>query len=296
MGWSSAWRSIGRAYPHQGFDEVRDVNDVAAAVPDAPVGTWGVPDGALLQWAMKRLEEADAGGERLLLVLMTATNHSPYAVPAGYQVRPLDPSAYAGRPLGERAVGRAQLEGYQYACDAVGGFLDQLEATGLAGRTIVAATGDHNTREFFQYPGTRDLPLRDRVPLFLQVPPGYLGGRAPDLERWAGHRDIFPTLAGLALSEARVFRAGEDLLLPPTRPPRALARYETVLSDAGVLPSLDRRTALCWGPDGELASQAAAPCWPAVEPIAREERAYRALLDWTVRSQALAAKRGAGER
>lgn len=296
MGWSSAWRSIGRAYPNQGFDEVRDVSDVVAAVPDAPVGTWGVPDGALLQWALKRLEEADARGERLLLVLMTASNHSPYAVPAGYQVRPLDPGAYAGRPLGERAVGRAQLEGYQYACDAVGGFLDQLDATGLSARTVVAATGDHNTREFFQYPGTRDLPLRDRVPLFLQVPPAYLGGLSPDLERWAGHRDIFPTLAGLALSQARVFRAGEDLLLPPARPPRALARFETVLSDAGVVPSLDRRTALCWGPDGELAAQAEAPCLPAVEPIARQERAYRALLDWTVRSQALAAKPGAGSR
>jgi phosphoglycerol transferase MdoB-like AlkP superfamily enzyme len=296
MGWSSTWRAIGRAYPNQGFDEVRDVTDVVKAVPDAPVGTWGVPDGALLRWAAQRLQEADARGERLLLVLMTATNHSPYELPAGYQVRPLDPDAYAGRAQGERAVGRAQLEGYQYACDAVGEFLDQLDASGLSARTIVAATGDHNTREFFQYPGSRDLPWRDRVPLLLAVPPAYLGEARPDLSRWAGHRDIFPTLAGLALSGARVFRSGDDLIVPPSRPPRALARYETVLSDAGVAPQLERRTGLCWGADGELAAQSAAPCWPVLEPIVKEERAYKALLDWNVRSQVLAAKGAAAAR
>jgi phosphoglycerol transferase MdoB-like AlkP superfamily enzyme len=290
MGWSSNWRSIGRSYPAQGFDEVRDVSDVLAAVPDAPVGTWGVPDGALLQWALGRIKEADAKGEHLFLVLMTATNHSPYAVPAGYQVRPLDPSVFAGRMLGEAAVGRKQLESYQYACDAVGGLLDGLDAAGLSSRTIVAATGDHNTREFFQYPGTRDLPLRDRVPLLLAVPKAYLGGRTPDLDRWAGHRDIFPTLAGLALSGARIFRSGEDLLSPPARPPRALSRFDTLLSDAGVVPALERPAVACWGPDGELSAQAADGCRPAVEPIAREEKAYRSLLDWTVRSQALAAR------
>jgi phosphoglycerol transferase MdoB-like AlkP superfamily enzyme len=225
---------------------------------------------------------------------MTATNHSPYAVPPGYQVRPLDPSVFAGRALGEAAVGLKQLESYQYACDAVGELLDGLDAAGLSSRTIVAATGDHNTREFFQYPGTRDLPLRDRVPLFLAVPPAYLGGRAPDLERWAGHRDIFPTLSGLALSGARVFRSGEDLFVPPDRPPRALSRFDTLLSDAGVVPALEGRAVACWGGDGELSGQAVTPCRPSVEPIAREEKAYRSLLDWNVRRQALEAHRRPG--
>lgn len=288
IGWNRVWRGIGRAYPNQGFDEVADVTDVVAAVPGAVEGTWGVPDAALFAWAMGRLRQADQKGERLLMVLVSATNHTPYVIPDGYTVGPLDPSALAGRTLGDPALVIPQLATYQYACDALGGFLDQVHAAGLSDRTIVAATGDHNLRELFQYPGTADLPWRDRVPLFLQVPPAYLEGRPPpDLDRWAGHRDIFPTLAGLALSEARIYRTGEDLLSPPTRPPRALARFETVLSDAGVTPDLGAADALCWGADGELRGEPAAPCREAIAPIAREERALVALHDWDIRRQAI---------
>lgn len=294
MGWSSNWRSMGRTYPRQGFDEVADVEDVLSVVPDAPVGTWGVPDGALFQWALHRIREADARGERLLLVLMTATNHSPYALPLGYTPRPTDLSAFRGRALGERGV-LIQLETYQYACDALGAFLDGLSEGGLADRTVVAATGDHNTREFFQYPDARDLPWRDRVPLFVQAPPAYLAGATADLDRWAGHRDVFPTLAGLALSEARVFRAGEDLLAPSSRPPRAVARFQTLLSDAGVVPALGAPATFCWGGDGELSAGPGDGCAAAVTPLAREERAHEALLDWEVRRQAIAARgRGPG--
>lgn len=290
MGWSGTWRGIARAYPNQGFDEVHDVADVLAVVPDAPVGPWGVPDAALFTWALHRIEEADARGEHLLLVLMTATNHSPLRVPPGYQVRPLDLSAFAGRAVGERNT-MAQLQTYQYACDALGGFLDGLAERGLADRTVVAATGDHNTREFFQYPDLRDLPWRDRVPLLLEVPPAYRDGRVPDLDRWAGHRDIFPTLAGLALSEARVFRTGEDLFVPATREPRALARFQTVLSDRGLIPELGRGPGLCWGKDGQPSAEKDGPCAAELQAISDQERAYRALLDWEVRRQAIAARR-----
>jgi phosphoglycerol transferase MdoB-like AlkP superfamily enzyme len=224
---------------------------------------------------------------------MTASNHSPYALPPDYAVPPLDLDAFQGRAMGDPALRVPQLRTYRYACDALGGFLDDLARAGLSGRTIVAATGDHATREFFQYPETRDLPWRDRVPFFLEVPPGYLGGAAPDLDRWAGHRDIFPTLAGLALSGARVYRSGEDLFLPPARPPRALARFDTVLSDAGAAATLDGPIA-CWSGDGELGSGLADDCRPGVQALVQEERALRALLDWNVRRQAIAHPRTPG--
>jgi hypothetical protein len=129
------------------------------------------------------------------------------------------------------------------------------------------------------------------VPFLLRVPPAYLGGAAPDLERWGGHRDVFPTLEGLALSEARVFRAGGDLLAPSPRPPRSLARFQTVLSDAGVIPVLSGKDRHCWAADGELAAGPATGCGPALDSLAREERAYQALLDWEVRRQVIAARR-----
>jgi phosphoglycerol transferase MdoB-like AlkP superfamily enzyme len=292
MGWSAGWRGIGRAWPHQGFDEVADVATVSAAVPDAAVGTWGVPDGALFRWAAERLRQADARGERLLLVLMTASNHSPYTLPADYVPRPLDMSAFAGRRQGELELRLPELRTYQYACDALGGFLDELERLGLTDRTIVGATGDHGTREFFQYSTTADLGLRDRVPFFLQVPPAYLQTRAPDLDRWAGHRDVFPTLAGLALSGARVFRSGDDLLAPATRPPRALTRYGNVLAEAGVVPELGGNP-VCWSGGATPEVREGDGCAAEMKALDREERAYRGLLDWNVRRQAIAALHGA---
>jgi len=63
----------------------------------------------------------------------------------------------------------------------------------------VAITSDHNTRGFFRYPSVVDLPLRDGVPLLLEVPAPYLAGRTPDLARWGGHRDVIPTLQALVL-------------------------------------------------------------------------------------------------
>jgi len=286
MGWSAAWRGIARAYKNQGFDEVADVAAVREVVPEAKEGVWGVPDGALFRWALERIRRADASGERLLLVLMTATNHSPFTIPDDYHPGPLDPAVFAGRSMGSPDLVRAQMRTYQYACDALGGFLDGLEEAGLSTKTIVAATGDHNTRDLFEYSGTRDLAWRYRVPFFLAVPPEYLAGSTPDLDRWASHRDIFPTLAGLALSRARVYRSGEDLLAPPTRPPRALACYHTILSDAGVAPTLEGPAA-CWSGEGELSVQPAGPCSGAVEALVREELAYEALLDWNVRRQAI---------
>lgn len=289
MGWSGNWRGMGRAMPNQGFDEVYDLAQVSAGVPHVPVGPRGVPDHGVLEFAMQRLHRADEQGEALFMVLVTSTNHSPHQPPPGYAARPVDVTVLGDRGLGDPARLRARLQTYQYMSDSLGGFLDAVEAKGLSPRTIVAAVGDHSTREFFKYSGTQDLPWRDRVNFFLKVPQEYLEGRTVDLDRWGGQRDIFPTLAGLVLSEASVYAIGEDLLAPPTRPARALARFQTVLSDAGVVPQLGTPGVLCWGPKGELSADPDAPCGPAMIALEREERATKALMDWEVRRQVVAA-------
>ncbi len=288
--WSGAWRGWGRTLPRQGFDEARDRSDVLAVVPDPPMTERGIGDEALFRWAERRLREADGKGERLFLVLMTATNHPPHRRPPGYALRPLDPNAFAGRVTGEPALRDAILETFQYTCDALGGFLDTLERDGVLSRSVLAVTGDHTTRGFFEYPGVSDLQRRDGVLFWLSAPAPYLAGRTPDLDRWASHRDLFPTLAALVLPRARVFRSGEDLLAPPIRTPRALYHYDTVLSAAGAVPDLDRSSGHCWGADGKLASTPGGACASALDVIRREERAYVGLLDWNVRRQAIAAR------
>jgi len=294
-GGSGSWRGIARAMRNQGFDEVRDQEDVLSADPTARRGIWGVYDHELFRWAAARLREADARGERLFLVLLSTTNHTPHAVPPEYRVRPLDPAVFEGRRLGDPALRVPILQTYQYACDALGGFLDAVQEAGLAGRTVVAATGDHPTRSFFEYTAASEIPMREGVPLFLAVPPAYRGGRTADVGRWASQRDLFPTLAGLALSRARVFRSGEDLFDPPARPPRALSAFELVLSDAGASERLGAGSLLRWQGVALVPCEDDA-CRGALGAIAREERAYVGLLDWNVRRQVIGAGRVAAAR
>ena len=295
IGGARSWRNIGEAMRNQGFDEIRDQADVLAFDPGAPRNIWGVHDGALFRWAAARLREADARGERLLLVLMTISNHTPHAVPAGYRVRPLDVAALGDRRLGDPALRVPILETYQYSSDALGGFLDEVRDAGLADRTIVAATGDHGTRSFFEYTGTSAITLRDAVPFLVFAPPAYVGGRTPDLDRWASHRDVFPTLAGLALSRARIFRSGDDLFSPPSRAPRALTGFDLVVSDAGAVSGLGTGALLRWR-DGALVPCEDDGCRASLRSIGREERAYVALLDWNVRRQVIGAGRVAAAR
>ncbi len=294
-GGSGSWRGIARAMRNQGFDEVRDQQDVLGADPSARRGIWGVFDHELFRWAAARLREADARGERLFLVLLTTTNHTPHAVPPEYRVGPLDPTVFAGRTLGDPALRRPILETYQYACDALGGFLDDVRTAGLADHTVVAATGDHNTRSFFEYTTSSEFPVREGVPFLLSAPPAYLGGRTADVDRWASQRDVFPTLAAIALSRARIFRTGDDLLAPPPRTPRALSAYELVISDAGASERLGAGTLLRWE-GGALVPCADDACRRALEAIAREERAHVGLLDWNVRRQVIGAGRIAAAR
>jgi hypothetical protein len=150
----------------------------------------------------------------------------------------------------------------------------------------VAATGDHNTRLFFAYPDPREALLRYGVPLLLHLPPAYLEGRRFDPERLAGPRDLFPTLAGLALPGERLLATGRDLLLPSERP-RALTGFEVVIGDAGAAIGLMRPLFFRRDDQGALQPCSADDCRAPLERLVAEERAYVALLDWNIRRQAL---------
>ncbi|NBB74792.1 MAG: sulfatase-like hydrolase/transferase, partial [Bacteroidetes bacterium] len=143
--------------------------------------------------------------------------HLPYVAPAEYYGRfnwgagddnVTDPSTAEivlppfNRPFTDEAGFRQSLEGY-YACtamsdDHIGDLLDKLDATGLAGNTLVVVFGDngyglgeHNN--FFSK-GTPD-NVGFHVPLIFRVPGG---ARVDEVEEKAVTlMDIYPTLVEL---------------------------------------------------------------------------------------------------
>jgi phosphoglycerol transferase MdoB-like AlkP superfamily enzyme len=283
---NGGWRNLRRVLPVQGFAEFYDEFDLRQAFPDAPAHTWGLHDGPMWQFASQLLAEADARGEKLFLVVLTTSNHPPHAIPADYRPGPLDLRAFGGRVAVEPALGLSMLQTTQYACDALGGFLDRLEQAGLGDRTLLAALGDHNIRNFFSYPDSREALRRYGVPLLLHLPRAALQGKRLDPQRLAGPRDLFPTLYGLSLPGEHALFTGQDLLLPADRP-RAITSYSTIIADAGAVVGLTQPIFLSWDPDGGLVPCATDACREPLQKILDEERAHTALLDWNIRRQAL---------
>ena len=283
---TGGWRHFDRVLPRQGFEEFHDEHDVEAAFPGSPRHTWGVHDGPMFEYAERLLREADRRGQPVFMVILTTSNHPPHQVPASYTPRPLDLAA-SGPVAVDPPLATAMLRTTQYACDALGGFLDRLEADGLAGRTLLAAFGDHNIRRLYEYPEGRDADRRYGIPLLLHLPPALLAGRTVDTGRYASPRDLFPTLAPFAIPGQHLFASGQDLLSPADRP-RALAEFEQVLSAQGAVLGLEHPVFLGRAADGSLSPCEAGPCRAPLERLLAEERAYVALLDWNIRRQALA--------
>ncbi|MFC4258415.1 LTA synthase family protein [Marinobacter lacisalsi] len=214
-GGNGMWRNLANYLPVQGFDRVYDENDIIEAFPEAAQfsGTWGVPDGFLFQYASKVMEEAQ---KPTLLFIMTVTNHSPYKVPANYQVGPTQISdRFAARAEYEGEKARVLLETFQYAADALGQFMAWIkQSETLSDRTIVAVTGDHRVRSMNTDEPT-EFGLTYAVPFMLHVPQRVLE-HVPhhyDPMRIGSHRDIFPTLYHFSLSdEDYITLGGENML------------------------------------------------------------------------------------
>ncbi len=292
----SAWRNIADILKFQGFDEIHDQAHLRARFPDAPFNIRGAPDEVAFRYARELLDQGDAAGKPVFVFIFTTNNHPPHLVPEGYVPLPLSLGAYAARPPVDPKLGRRILETYQYASDALGGFLEDLKASALADHTLVVASGDHSVRSFFNYTGYNELPLAFGVPVYFYLPPARRAGLHYDPQRFASHRDVFPTLYRHALSGAcylavdnDLFAAGASSAFEP-RPGAGMAIYDHVVTADGAIAKLSSETPLYlrWTDVGKTRLEPIEDRPPEVlKARAARERAYVALLDWQTRLQAL---------
>lgn len=284
-----SWRNINRVLPRQGFDKVLDMTDVIEQYPQAAneIGAWGIPDGYMFQYANTLLKKATAEGKPIFLYINTQTNHPPYVVPKGYSVLPLNLAAFGNRLNEDTVTGLNILKTYQYVDDALGGLMDSLEQEGLAEKTIVAATGDHYTRNLFKFTGDTLMQYTYGVPFYLHLPRHLRPTYPVNMERYASHRDIFTTLYHRSLSDACYFAAGQDLLSEtPEHPGVGLSEYRHLISEDGAVLDISRPQHMRWTADRK--SLEPYPDNAISENLHAQtlrEKAYTALLDWNVRSE-----------
>jgi phosphoglycerol transferase MdoB-like AlkP superfamily enzyme len=211
---NGSWRNLNQFLPRLGVSEFMEENGLKDLYPEAPKGTWGVPDEYLFRYIEARLARADKEGQPVLIISMSTTHHPPYRTPAGYPKLDADLSQAERARLVHLAEGHdlnEMLSTLRYANDQLGRFIGWVKAQPLGENTIVAATGDHNIRGI-GYPDPRELALGHAVPFYLYVPQAYRGASHFDPDRVGSHKDIWPTLYTLSLSDTPYYRTGCDML------------------------------------------------------------------------------------
>jgi len=211
-GGNLSWRSVGNFMSKQGFDHVYGRMSIAKALgKDAEKIShdWGVFDEYLYAFVEKKLKEAK---KPQFIYVLTTNNHPPYTIPKEYKSHSLKISKDLKAHIkGDIDLAKKRFRDYAYALDMAGEFLDEIKSSKLAQNTLVAITADNNTIEgimkYDDYYNTTKL-----IPFYLYIPP-YLKPKEPiDTTIASSHKDIFPTLYNLTLSDANYTAIGTDLL------------------------------------------------------------------------------------
>ncbi len=287
---SEAWRNISENFPRQGFDRIIGAGMIKARYPQAEFSTWGVGDEWTFKYATELLADADKRGEKLLIVILSVTNHPPHHVPDGVKVNPIDTNALPSFVKDDRLGWETplRLQTYQYAASALGDFVHTIRKNGLLKKTVIAATGDHNTRFKFDSPAAWFCP--QAVPVVFWLSEG-ISATSYDPERWVGHRDIFPTAKALALGLPPKPWQGRNLFAHHV--PDGIYAFAGMGNDgfaigrAGAV-SLDGTHYRCYDVDNSRISQTTAmDCTPELRQLGDWARAQRAMTDFIVRQGVL---------
>ena len=151
-----------------------------------------------------------AGNKPQFLFGMTTTNHTPYELPSDYKPLPIQLSRKSKQyMIADEALAVKNFSAFQYACDCLGRFIKKVRTSPLGENTIIVATGDHTIRQILQFPQER-IHWSYATPIIMYVPSKYAKG-SPDTSVWCGHKDIFPTIFNLALSNQTYYGTGNNL-------------------------------------------------------------------------------------
>ncbi len=282
------WRNMNNYLKVQGVDEIHDQNSLINRYPEAAgeLAAWGIPDDYAFRMAKSLLEESE---QPLFISILTVLNHPPYLTPDRYKAHPTHPTEDFLSHTEEGGISQQQmLKTYQFACNALGLFIDDVNASDLGKHTIIAATGDHHMRRLKAF-FPREYAIHHAVPFYLHIPEPVLR-HVPwkyDPARVGSHKDIFPTLYHFSLSDTPYLAlAGRNLLAAVDDDSRAFGYNEALFIDSrGAHPVGTRAVFHPWkGAAGLLVEERAGE---AEEASMARYKALPELLRWQLQSRAV---------
>lgn len=202
------WRNTGKFIKAQNFDDVLGTSFLENKYKNPEKYEWGIFDEYLYTHIFDQLSHSK---QAEFIFVLTVANHTPYSVPSTYKPKPLHmPEAVIKKLRTSKDIAMKNFLAYQYTADQLGKFIHRIRTSALGENTIIVATGDHNERGMFNY-STDELILKRSVPLILYIPKNYKPKEKIDLKRFGAHKDIFPTIYHLSLSDKSYFYSGNDL-------------------------------------------------------------------------------------
>lgn len=142
--------------------------------PDSAVNNFGVSDGYMFRYGLRRLETYAASGKPFFASFLTVSNHGPFIVPEAYQDR-------AAKPENQIIA---------YADDAIRQFMEAAEQTEWGKNTLFVLVADHGAN--LASPYEMVYPY-NRIPVFITG----AGIKPRTLTTPASQIDIWPTVLSL---------------------------------------------------------------------------------------------------
>lgn len=283
---SKTWERMGDYLKVQGVDEIYDQTDLMDRYDLTDVSEWGVPDEYAFRFANELFEKKT--DTPLFIVILTVTNHPPFAVPNGYKPLPVKPT----QAMKERGDFGTQdetivMQTYQYATNALGDFIDRVITSYEGNKTIIAATGDHKMQRM------RGILPREQfneyaVPFYLHIP-AEIKEHVEfkyDPKRIGSHKDIMPTLYHFSLSDQEYLAVGGRNILARVDDPTRAFGYNVELwtDDQCVYSTRNRKACFEFDPDNSFMTL---DTHKKTEPAQEQKmQAYSKLLQWQIRARA----------
>ncbi|HHB52451.1 MAG TPA: hypothetical protein ENK75_05355, partial [Saprospiraceae bacterium] len=117
-------------------------------------------------------------------------------------------SLYSKMRMDKELVDKS-LRAYQYANTQLGQFIHKIRTSEFGKNTLIVITGDHNLHRGFNYDESESF-LAHSVPIIFYIPDKYKHS-PPNTKIFSSHKDIFPSIYPLALSNATYFNTGQNL-------------------------------------------------------------------------------------
>ena len=206
-GASISWRNIDNMIKQQGFEYIEGKNFIQEKYPNAEEFAWGIHDGYLFDYINETLKKDN---KPKFIFGLTISNHTPFEVPTYFKKKPIKmPKSLEKEIRVSEEIAYENFYSHQYAASELGRLIKEIKNSPFGENTIIVASGDHNIRQVFEYPAT-DGFLKRSVPILMYIPEKYKPMFFDD-QIIAGHKDIFPTIFNLALSDATYTYTGDNL-------------------------------------------------------------------------------------